>query len=238
MSAKQPPSCGTPCIRQREVTIGESGRPTGIPQKVTPDHFHEPATIWSLTDQGVARSADDDMFGELDPQAAGESRELFRRRDIRFARGGVATGMIMDEYNRRRVEFQRSFEDNAGIEDELSQAALLQLLVRYELACRIKKQNSQHLLREAPHRRLQICNQFRIISSDRTADQICSLSFDARCPGSQNESRDLVSTSESAPKRFGFLRHDTIEAAEFFEQPIRYLKTCGRLDCSDEGCQD
>lgn len=199
---------------------------------------YETAAIWPLTDQGVARSADDNMFGELDPQAARESREFFRRRNIGFARRRITTRVIVDKHDRRRVELQCSFEYDAGIQDELSQAALLQLLVRYEPAPRIKKQNAQHLFREAAHRCLQICDQLRIIGTDRTPDQIGSLRFDARRPRRQDEIGYLVSTSKSAPKRFGFLRNDAIKAAELFEQPIRYLKTCGRLDCSDEGCQD
>ena len=52
--------------------------------------------MWPLSDQSVARSADDDVFGELDSQVAGESRESFRRRDIRFAWGRITTGMIVD----------------------------------------------------------------------------------------------------------------------------------------------
>ena len=133
---------------------------------------NETAAIWPLTDQGVARSADDNMFGELDSQAARESREFFRRGDIGFARRRITTGMIVDKHNRRCVEFQRSFEYDAGIQDELSQATLLQLLVRYEPAPRIKKQDSQHLFREAAHRCLQICDQLRITGTDRTTDQI------------------------------------------------------------------
>src|SRR3546814_3972007 len=78
MSAEQAPPCSTPCIRQREVTIRKSGRPARIPEKVVFDHFHEAAAMWPLSDQSVARSADDDVFGELDSQVAGESRESFR----------------------------------------------------------------------------------------------------------------------------------------------------------------
>src|SRR3546814_11796341 len=62
------------------------------------DHFHEAAAMWPLSDQSVTRSADDDVFGKLDSQVAGESRESFRRRDIRFAWGRITTGMIVHKH--------------------------------------------------------------------------------------------------------------------------------------------
>lgn len=95
--------------------------------------------MWPQSNQSVARSADDDMFGEFDSQVAGESREFFRRRDIRFAWSRITTGVIVHQHNRCRIELQCSFEYDAWIKDELSQAALLQLLVRYEAAGPVEK---------------------------------------------------------------------------------------------------
>src|SRR3546814_1772970 len=91
-------SGSAPCMRQREVTIRKSDRPTICPVNVVFDHFHEAAAMWPLSDQSVTRSADDDVFGKLDSQVAGESRESFRRRDIRFAWGRITTGMIVHKH--------------------------------------------------------------------------------------------------------------------------------------------
>ncbi|AJA11679.1 hypothetical protein SKP52_24185 (plasmid) [Sphingopyxis fribergensis] len=125
--------------------------------------------MWPLSDQSVARSADDDVFGELDSQVAGESRESFRRRDIRFAWGRITTGMIVHKHNRCRIELQCSFEYDAWIEDELGQAALLQLLVRYETAGSVEEQNPKYFFGKAPHRGLEIGNEFRISRRDSPA---------------------------------------------------------------------
>src|SRR3546814_17628689 len=99
MSAEQAPPCSTPCIRQREVTIRKSGRLARIPEKVVFDHFHEAAAMWPRSEQSVARSADDDVFGELDSHDDGESRESFRRRDRRLACGRITPGMIVHTPN-------------------------------------------------------------------------------------------------------------------------------------------
>src|SRR3546814_4497687 len=116
-------------------------------------HFRESAAMWPLTDQSVARSADDDLFGELDCHVAGDSRESFRRRDIRFAWGRITTGMIVHKHNRCRIELQCSFEYDAWIEDELGRSeehtSELQSLMRisYAVFClkkKKKKKKKQH----------------------------------------------------------------------------------------------
>src|SRR3546814_10604954 len=64
--------------------------------------------------------------------------------------------MIVHKHNRCRIELQCSFEYDAWIEDELGQAALLQLLVRYETAGSVEEQNPKYFFGKAPHRGLEI----------------------------------------------------------------------------------
>src|SRR3546814_5786073 len=94
--------------------------------------------------------------------------ESFRRRDIRFAWGRITTGMIVHKHNRCRIELQCSFEYDAWIEDELGQAALLQLLVRYETAGSVEEQNPKYCFGQAPHRGLELGNAFR--SEEQTSE--------------------------------------------------------------------
>src|SRR3546814_14865472 len=77
--------------------------------------------------------------------------------------------MIVHKHNRCRIELQCSFEYDAWIEDELGQAALLQLLVRYETAGSVEEQNPKYFFGKAPHRGLEIGNEFRISRRDSPA---------------------------------------------------------------------
>src|SRR3546814_3636327 len=78
--------------------------------------------------------------------------------------------MIVHKHNRCRIELQCSFEYDAWIEDELGQAALLQLLVRYETAGSVEEQNPKYFFGKAPHRGLEIGNEFRIRSEEHTSE--------------------------------------------------------------------
>src|SRR3546814_9852589 len=77
--------------------------------------------------------------------------------------------MIVHKHKRCRIELQCSFEYDAWIEDELGQAALLQLLVRYETAGSVEEQNPKYFFGKAPHRGLEIGNEFRISRRDSPA---------------------------------------------------------------------
>src|SRR3546814_20539850 len=119
--------------------------------------------MWPRSDQSVARSADDDVFGELDSPVAGESRESFRRRDIRFAWGRITPWMIVPQHNRCRIDLQCSFESDARLEDDLGQAALLHLLVRYETAGSVAAPHPKSFFGNAPNRGLKIRHALRPI---------------------------------------------------------------------------
>jgi len=51
--------------------------------------------------------------------------ETPRRRDIVFAGGLIAAGMIMDEDDRGRIMLERAAEDGSGVNCEMGQRSLL-----------------------------------------------------------------------------------------------------------------
>jgi len=138
------------------------------------------------------------MIENLDVERPAYLVQLPGYRDIFFARARIAAWVIVNEDDRRCIEFERTLEDRPWIDRKLGKRTILELLVGEESPSRVEKQDAQNFGWERSHRYDQILAQLWVEGVDREGAKIAAHCLGHHVARADQQLRDSRTRPENA----------------------------------------
>lgn len=158
-----------------------------------------------------------DMVVQLNIESLGSCFQFARHLDVGPRCLGVATGMIMDGNESRRVEDQGALQDLARVDRRVIDRATLLHLVGDQIVLLIEEQHAKLLDLLASHGRLQVGNERLPVAQHGPSAYFC-FGHAARDLPDKPEQGDVVSRQSEGAKLRCFGRDDMAYAGKMLQE--------------------
>lgn len=116
--------------------------------------------------------------------------------------------------------FDRPSEDHAWIEFELPDRTMMHLLVGNQTMCAIEKQDTQHFLRERPHRGHEILRELRTSGVDWLGADFNLKAFKDEFARPEQDSGNVLMLPKDALECLWRLRANSADVAKFMKKRV------------------